>query len=97
MGTRWASSADKHGIPHEDALYVMRHPRILIVGFDDSRVPGGRRPDLFIGVDRHGRELEVMALVDREARDALVFHVMEARPKIIERAFEVLRERGRKP
>ena len=52
--------------------------------FDEPRVSGGRRPDLFIGPSRDRRMLiEVMAEM-RPPADIFVFHVMEARRKIIE-------------
>lgn len=52
--------------------------------FDQPRIEGGQRPDLFIGPSRNGQiMLEVMAIVTPPA-DILIFHVMEARRKIID-------------
>lgn len=52
--------------------------------FDEPRIEGGQRPDLFIGPTRDGRTmLEVMAVITPPA-DILVFHVMEARRKIMD-------------
>ncbi|WP_218060926.1 hypothetical protein [Leifsonia xyli] len=54
--------------------------------FDEPRVPGGDRPDLFIGPTRDRRLLlEVMAEI-RPPADIFIFHVMEARRKMIETA-----------
>ncbi len=66
---------------------------IYVRGFDESRDVGGQRPDLFIGPGRDGELLEVMARLDLERRDALVFHVMKARRSTVERAKQILRDR----
>jgi hypothetical protein len=78
---RWLDSADKHGIAREDALHAMLNPYLYIPQFDQPRVPGSSRPDLWIGPPRQlgGELLEVMA--ERvPPRDIVVFHVMTARP-----------------
>lgn len=94
MATRWADSADKHGIDHADALHAMATRVLYVRAFDPSRVPGGQSPDLFIGLDCAGEQLlEVMALVNIAERDVFVFHVMKARRSVIERARAVLAER----
>ena len=84
MGIRWADSADKHGIDREDALNAILNQIYRIEEFDEPRVAGGSRPDLFIGPSRDRRMiLEVMAVVT-PPNDILVFHVMEARRKILD-------------
>jgi hypothetical protein len=52
--------------------------------FDDPRFPGGMRPDLYIGPPRQlgGPLLEVMLEVHTNG-SLLIFHAMEARPKML--------------
>lgn len=81
----WADSADKHGIDHEDALHAMMHACYVEQEFDGPRPPANRRPTLYIGPPRQlgGPLLEVMAVLT-PPRDVFVFHVMLARPKMLE-------------
>lgn len=75
-------------IEEGDALHAMQNFVYRIEKFDDARVEGGQRPDLFIGPSRNRQTmLEVMAIVTPPA-DVLIFHAMEARRKIIEIAEE---------
>jgi hypothetical protein len=91
MGIRWANSAAKHGIDQADAINAIANYVYRVPAFDEPRVPGGRRPDLFIGPTRdQSMLLEVMAEVTPPA-DIFVFHVMEARRKNLDIA-----ERGTK-
>ncbi|WP_419707993.1 hypothetical protein [Promicromonospora sp. NFX87] len=85
MAIRWAGSADRHGISREDAMYAINHAVYSEAGFDESRVPGGVKPTLFIGPQRHfgAPLLEVMVEVTRH--DVVIFHVMVARTKHLER------------
>ena len=86
MAIRWARSADRHGIDREDAKYAIANRVYWLRDFDEPRIEGGKRPDLFIGPARDGKQLlEVMAEVT-PPRDFFIFHVMNARPKIIEKA-----------
>jgi hypothetical protein len=57
----WAASADKHGVPHEDALHAIEHA-VYVVEFDEPRLVGRVHPTLFIGPPRvgGGALLEVM-------------------------------------
>lgn len=82
MAITWANSADKHGIPREDAVHAIVNRVYYVQGFDPSQT-GGFAPDLFIGPGRDGALLEVM-IEPVPPRDGVVFHVMAARPKIID-------------
>ncbi|TFH68135.1 hypothetical protein [Cellulomonas sp. HD19AZ1] len=84
MQIRWSSSADKHGVPHEDAINAMLNYELRCSPFGTTRVAGRAAPDLFIGPGLDGTLLEVM--VERTATGLVVFHVMAARPKIIDAA-----------
>ncbi|MBO1269900.1 hypothetical protein [Arthrobacter cavernae] len=81
MAIRWTDSADKHGVSREDAANAILNHVYRVQEFDEPRIEGGARPDLFIGpsVDRRTM-LEVMAIIT-PPNDILVFHVMEARRK----------------
>ncbi|MDQ2739895.1 MAG: hypothetical protein M3Y35_15030 [Actinomycetota bacterium] len=59
MAITWA---DKHELPREDALQAIMNSYFHRVGFDEPKVPGGVRPDLFLGPPRQfgGPLLEVM-------------------------------------
>lgn len=95
MGTtRWAESADKHGIDRADAVHAMRNARILIEAFGPSRVEGGAPVNLYIGqtIDQTAM-LEVLAVVDRAAQSVYIFHVMPLRPSMYARAKAVIQER----
>jgi hypothetical protein len=84
MGITWADSADKHGIDRGDALNAIQNQIYRVEQFDEPRVDGGQRPDLFIGPTRDRRMiLEVMAIIT-PPNDILIFHVMEARRKILD-------------
>lgn len=84
MAIRWALSASKHHIEHEDALNAILNSTYWLPEFDDPKVAGGRPPHLFIGPSRDGTILlEVMAEVS-PPDDIFVFHVMPARRKIID-------------
>lgn len=86
MTIRWARSADRHGINREDAKYAIANRIYWLREFDEPRVEGGKCPDLFIGPARDGTQLlEVMAEVT-PPRDIFIFHVMNARSKIVEKA-----------
>lgn len=80
----WSDSADKHGVDREDALYAMMHNYVYVPEFDDPRVPGAARPDLFIGPPRQlgGALLEVMTETV-PPRGIHIFHVMIAREKFL--------------
>lgn len=74
MAIEWAGSADRHGIPHEDAMYAIANAEA------SAEVEG--RPDevtvVYVGHPhaQTDRYLEVIA-VRRPPRDLVIFHVME--------------------
>jgi hypothetical protein len=85
VAIRWADSADRHGIDHQDAMHAIGNAVYREDDFDEPRPPADIRPTLFIGPPRPpgGRLLEVMVEIGRH--DVTVFHVIEARPKHLER------------
>ncbi|MFJ4210384.1 hypothetical protein ACIPY2_18165 [Paenarthrobacter sp. NPDC089675] len=84
MGIAWAKSADKHGVDREDALNAILNYIYRIEDFDEPRIDTNARPDLFIGPSRNRQMiLEVMAVVT-PPDGILIFHVMEARRKILD-------------
>lgn len=92
--TRWADSADKHGVDRADTLHAMRNARLHVQRFDAPRVEGAPYADLFIGPSRDGSVmLEVLAHLNTKAQDVLIFHVMPVRRSTIERARRVIEER----
>ena len=82
MAITWAASADKHDVAHEDALHAIANAYFHRASFDEPRLPGGIRPDLYIGPPRQlgGALLEVMVEVI-PPRGLHIFHVMPARAK----------------
>lgn len=75
MHLRFARSAFRHGISPERIAYVIEHcahPLFDPAWFD---VPDGA---LFLGLDRQGVPLEVLA-VERPDGDLLVIHAMRMR------------------
>ena len=64
----------------------MQHARYFEPEFDEPRIPGRVRPSLFIGPSRTPSSplLEVMAEVV-PPRGIVVFHVMQARVKYLNR------------
>jgi hypothetical protein len=84
VAIEWADSADKHGLSREDVLHAMLNHHLYVPEFDDPRVEGAGRPDLYIGppVQRGGALIEVMT--ERvPPRTIVVFHAMTARPKFL--------------
>ncbi|KQQ18768.1 hypothetical protein ASF48_17780 [Rathayibacter sp. Leaf299] len=83
MAIRWAKSADKHGIDHDDATNAILNYVYRLEEFEEPRI-GNRRPDLFIGPMRDRTQLlEVVALITPPA-DIFIFHVMIARRKMLD-------------
>ena len=86
MAIHWTVSADKHGIDREDAIHAIANAVYVEREFDEPRVPGHARPWLFIGPPQQlgGPLIEVMVEVT-PPRDMVVFHVMTARQKHLDR------------
>ena len=84
MAIEWADSAAKHGLSREDVLNAMANYVLHLPGFDEPRVPGRGRPDLFVGppVQRGGALIEVMA-EQVPPRTLVIFHAMPARAKFL--------------
>jgi hypothetical protein len=79
---RWAPSADRHGVPHDQAIYAMVNPLYYEPEFDEPRVPGGVRPDLYIGPVGPGLGVTLLEIMTNRYPGVLViFHVMIARKK----------------
>ena len=78
MAIEFTSSADRHGIPHEDALYAMLHA--------EAAAPVEGRPGMVTTVyvgHPHGQTehyLEVIAEVN-PPRGVRIFHVMDLTDK----------------
>jgi hypothetical protein len=84
VAIRWADSADKHGVARDDALHAMLHAYLHVPEFDEPRIEGLGRPDLWIGPQRvPGSALLEVMTVASPPRDLLVFHVMMARAKFL--------------
>ena len=82
MGVTWRDSASKHGISHDDALHAMTHALLYVPGFDAARVPGAKRPDLWIGPPRRFGDPLIEVMGERiPPRTIDVFHVMVADPR----------------
>ena len=62
MAVTWAASADKHRIPHEDAIHAIANAHYVEIEFDEPRLESKVRPTLYIGPPRQlgGHLLEVM-------------------------------------
>ena len=73
-------SASRHGVDLADAEHAVRNHRLWIRQFDEPRLVGGPRPELFIGPDRAGIPLEIMANWLTNG-DLEVFHAMRLRQK----------------
>jgi hypothetical protein len=74
VGVEWRASADRHHIPHEDALYVIGHP----TGTEDVEGLPGWTTTVYVGHPNEytDRFIEVIAGT-REPRRLAIFHVME--------------------
>jgi hypothetical protein len=85
VAVRWASSADKHGISHEQTLYAIGNAVRAVEEFDEPRVPGVS-PTLYIGPAGPGGQLIEVLVVLTPPRDLFVFHVMPLRQLTAARA-----------
>jgi hypothetical protein len=74
VGVHWAPSADKHGIPREDAIYAIGHAAARA----SLEVRSGETTVVFVG-HPHGqteRYIEVIVALT-PPRDLVIFHVMQ--------------------
>ncbi len=85
VSIRWAASAAKHGIGHDEALFAITNAHYVEQEFDEPRVHGHVRPTLFIGPSRLGGPLLEVMVEITPPRDFVVFHVMVARAKHLAR------------
>lgn len=82
-------AGERHGIDIDDVIHAMSTPpRKWVRGFDEPRIPGFPRPDLWVGRDRNGTPLEIMGNWLPNG-DFEVFHAMELRPKTRQRIKEL--------
>ena len=84
MAIEWAGSAAKHGLSREDVLHAILNHVVHVPEFDDPRIEGAGRPDLYVGppVQLGGALIEVMT--ERvPPRTVVIFHAMIARPKFL--------------
>lgn len=86
MQVYFARSALRHGISDERARYVIEHCPSPIFGFD----PSGADVALFLGPDRYGVPLEVLAL-SKGDHELLVIHAMPLRHLYLSAYREVMR------
>lgn len=75
MAIAWLPSADRHGIPRDEALYAMTHATVSET-WPPARDGRATPPTLFIGPSRYG-EIEVIAQVEKP--HVVIFHVMRVR------------------
>ncbi|MHB1473989.1 MAG: hypothetical protein ACYCV4_10245 [Dermatophilaceae bacterium] len=90
-GIVWADSAARHGINRLDVIHAIVNHYHHVPRFDDPRVPGGIRPDLYRPVPTSnsgpprqlgGPLLKVMLEVHTNG-SLIIFHAMEARAKML--------------
>lgn len=62
MAILWAESLDKHGVAREDALHAILNHYLFVPEFDDPRLEGAGRPDVYVGPPQQlgGSLIEVM-------------------------------------
>lgn len=74
MAVRFTSSADKHGIPHEDAIHAMLHAD----GMQEVAGRSGNTTMVYVGLPHPQalRHIEVIAWMEPPAT-VVIFHVME--------------------
>jgi hypothetical protein len=77
VAVTWSASADKHGVPRDEALYALGHAHAIYPDFQAPRRGFSRLPTLLVGPSRYGT-FEVIAIVTPPA-DVHIFHVMALR------------------
>lgn len=97
MALEWASSADKHGIAHEDAIHALLHFVYEEREFEAPRPPATVAADLFIGPQQSAAAPLLEVMLERRPPSGLwVFHVMPLRAKFRDRMNTVLTARKEK-
>ena len=83
-GSGGRDSAARHGINRLDVIHAIVNHYHHVPRFDDPRVPGGIRPDLYSGPPRQlgSPLLEVMLEVHTNG-SLIIFHATEARAKML--------------
>lgn len=84
MAIKFTQSAGKHGFTEEEAKYAITYAVYEEEEFDEPRPPSSIRPTLFIGPCRLGGPL-IEVMVEEGRRDVVIFHVMVARQKHLDR------------
>lgn len=79
----WRRSTDRHGIAHEDAVHAILFSVARVDKFDEPRLLGHNAPTLFLGCGRGGDVILEVRVEILDSGDVSVFHVMEARQKIV--------------
>lgn len=93
MRLRFADSATKHGITHDQSRHVIEHAgRRWIQPSPAGGVPGDRL--VYLGDDQAGNALEIMA-VELEGGWLLVIHALPMRSKYRPQYRQAMREARR--
>jgi hypothetical protein len=83
MALDFTDSAAKHGFTEGDAINAMLNHVDKMESFDEPRIAGRSRPDLYVGPSLSRVMLEVM--VERNPPNRLtIFHCMRARRRILD-------------
>lgn len=72
MAIRYTSSADKHGIPHEDALHAIMNAK----GQDNVQGHPGQRTMVFVGPPHPQTDRLIEVIVAQQGTDLVIFHAM---------------------
>lgn len=89
-------SAAKRGYTLEDALYLMEHNYVLRPEYEDSRVPGGARPWLWLGPSRDALNPVLEMFAEVVPPDTVsIFHLMPMRQRFREEFADDLPEEYR--
>ncbi|WP_188757248.1 hypothetical protein [Microbacterium album] len=90
------ASALKREWTRMDAVSVIADWRLRAIPMEPTRIPGTPDPAGFIGPALDGTELEVFADILPEKREISVFHMMPARPHVIQKIRKAKNKQERK-
>ncbi|WP_392423651.1 hypothetical protein [Barrientosiimonas humi] len=80
MAIELTESAAKRGYTREDAIYLMEHAYVVRPEWEESRVPGGARPWLWLGPSRDALNPVLEMFTEVIPPDTVrVFHLMPIR------------------